>query len=451
MDLARRVVISILSLVAFTFSGLTTRAQCGGTLEPGFAFLTSSRGCAPFTVNIQTLYLAAVPGTQYFVQWGDGTAEQTYVQAGPGGVTMTHNYLLASVDCGYDVVIDASNACNLRGSVVPINTQVIVWTNDIVAISPTTFRVCAGFAANLQFTDNSTWNCFPRATRENNEPRWIQWIYGTGVPGNQIPGMQVNGIIPGAFPYLDPAPLRNPIYPVVAPGQLSLIANVPVTTSAEIGMEFVVSMKNWNQCNAYDNNLLDGNAFNPVGGDLVNGDNLPRVATARVVIVEAPQPDFVTRLGNAGGPVQTVFCIDDQIYFDNNTPPIGGASLQYQWQFFNNSTGIGLPLGTATNTNPTFTYVTAGQKLIRLSVVDTNAAGSCTAVFDRIIDISPSLVAQISTTDFANVPVVPQYCQQAVGPFSNFQVRFNDVSLGTVIPSTQWRWEFFDENNVLVL
>ena len=451
MDLARRVVISILSLVAFTFSGLTARAQCGGTLEPGFAFLTSSRGCAPFTVNLQTLYLAAVPGTQYFVQWGDGTAEQTYVQAGPGGVTMTHNYPLSSVACGYDVVIDASNACNLRGSVVPINTQVIVWTNDIVAISPTTFRVCAGFAANLQFTDNSTWNCFPRATRENNEPRWIQWIYGTGVPGNQIPGMQVNGIIPGAFPYLDPAPLRNPIYPVVAPGQLSLIANVPVTTSAEIGMEFVVSMKNWNQCNAYDNNLLDGNAFNPVGGDLVNGDNLPRVATARVVIVEAPQPDFVTRLGNAGGPVQTVFCIDDQIYFDNNTPPIGGASLQYQWQFFNNSTGIGLPLGTATNTNPTFTYVTAGQKLIRLSVVDTNAAGSCTAVFDRIIDISPSLVAQISTTDFANVPVVPQYCQQAVGPFSNFQVRFNDVSLGTVIPSTQWRWEFFDENNVLVL
>ena len=185
------------------------------------------------------------------------------------------------------------------------------------------------------------------------------------------------------------------IYPVVAPGQLSLIANVPVTTTAEIGMEFVVSLKNWNQCNAYDNNLLDGNAFNPVGGDMVNGDNLPRVATARIVIVAAPQPDFVTRLGNAGGPIQTVFCIDEQIYFDNNTPPIGGASLQYQWQFFNNPTGIGVPLGTDTNTNPTFTYASAGQKLIRLSVVDANAAGSCTAVFDRVIDISPSLVAQM--------------------------------------------------------
>src|SRR5262245_27700890 len=116
-------------------------AQCGGIMEPGFAFLTSSRGCAPFTVNIQTLYLSSVPGTQYYVDWGDGTPEQTYTQVGPTGVTMSHNYPLASINCGYDVVIDASNACNPRGSVVPITTQVIVWTNDVVSINPAVFRV----------------------------------------------------------------------------------------------------------------------------------------------------------------------------------------------------------------------------------------------------------------------------------------------------------------------
>lgn len=148
-------------------------------MEPGFAFLTSSRGCAPFTVNIQTLYLSSVPGTQYFITWGDGTPEQTFTQVNATGVTISHNYPNTSINCGYDVVIDASNACNPRGSVVPINTQVIVWTNDVISINPTVFRVCQGYATDVLFTDDSDWNCFQRATRENGEPRWIQWLYGT--------------------------------------------------------------------------------------------------------------------------------------------------------------------------------------------------------------------------------------------------------------------------------
>ncbi len=443
----RSVFISLLLLIANS----AAQSQCGGILEPGFAFLTSSRGCAPFTANLQTIYLSSVPGTQYFVQWGDGTPEQTFTQVGAVGVTMTHTYPLASVNCGYDVVIDASNACNPRGSVVPINTQVIVWTNDIASINPGTIRVCAGFATNLQFTDNSTWNCFPRATRENNEPRWIQWLYGTGLPGNQIPGMQVNGVSPGGFPYLDPAPVRNPMYPVLAPGQVTLPINVPAAAPADIGKEFEITLKNWNQCNPFDNNLLDGNAFNPVGGNLVNGDNPPQVTRARIVIVPSPQADYDTRLGGAGGPIQTVFCINDLIYFDNNTPPIGGASFQYQWEFFDNATGAGAPLSTRTATNPTFIYATAGQKLIRLSVRDANAAGNCQSVFDAVITISPSLVAQLATTDFSNNPIVPFFCQRSTAPFTGFQVRFNDVSVGTVLPTTQWRWEFYDENNVLVL
>ena len=41
-------------------------AQCTGAdiLEPGFAFITSSRGCAPFNVQLQTLYLSSVAGTE---------------------------------------------------------------------------------------------------------------------------------------------------------------------------------------------------------------------------------------------------------------------------------------------------------------------------------------------------------------------------------------------------
>jgi gliding motility-associated-like protein len=446
----RKGILRLLFSAVMLLAQHVTYAQCGGIMEPGFAFLTSSRGCAPFTVNIQTIYLSSVPGTQYFVDWGDGTPEQTYTQVGAAGVIMTHNYPLASVNCGYDVVIDASNACNPRGSVVPITTQVIVWTNDVVAISPAVYRVCAGYAANVTFTDNSTWNCFPRATRENNAPRWIQWIYGTGPAGTRIPGTQVNGITPGAYPYLDPAPGRNPRYPVLAPGQTSLPINVPSTTPADIGKNFVITLKNWNQCNPYDDNTLDGNAFNPVNGDLVNGDNPAQVTTAQIVIVAAPQPTYVTRLGNAAGPIQTVFCLSDQIYFDNNTPPIAGASFAYTWEFYDNNTGIGAPLATKTNTNPTFTYNSSGQKLIRLSVHDQNAAGNCVATYQTVITISPSLVANISTTDFSNNPITPDFCQNPAAPLASFQVRFADASIGVSTPSTEWRWEFYDQNNVLV-
>ncbi|MBX2910598.1 MAG: PKD domain-containing protein [Cyclobacteriaceae bacterium] len=441
---------TLLALLFCCALASTAWAQCGGIMEPGFAFLTSSRGCAPFTVNIQTLYLSSVPGTQYFVDWGDGTPEETYTQVGPTGVNISHLYPNSPVDCGYDVVIDAANACNPRGSVVPITTQVVVWTNDVISVNPAVFRVCQGFAADVLFTDNSDWNCFPRLTRENNEPRWIQWIYGTGAAGIRIPGIRVNSVLPGAFPYLDPAPMRNPIYPVLAPGQVALPVNVPVTAPADIGKEFEITLKNWNQCNAYDNNILDGNPFDPVGGDLVNGDNPPQVITARVVIVDAPQPDFLTRLGGAGGPVQNVFCVGDNIYFDDETPPIGGASFQYSWEFFDNGTGMGAPLSTSNNQNPTFAYPTSGLKLIRLSVKDVNAAGNCVEIFEQTITISPSLIARIGVTDLLNNPITPDFCQLASPPFTNFDVRFSDISTGVITPTTQWRWEFYDETNTLI-
>ncbi len=431
-------------------SSISLYAQCGGILEPGFKFLTSSRGCAPFTVNLETFYLSSVPGTVYYIDWGDGSPEQQITQINATGVTISHNYPNASVNCGYDMVIDASNACNPRGSVVPINTQVIVWTNDAISINPQEFRVCQGFASTLRFTDDSQWNCFPRLTRENSEARWIQWLYGTGPAVNQVNGVQVNSIAPGGFPYLDPAPFRNPIHPVLAPGQVSLPITIPATLPADIGKEFVVTLKNWNQCNAYDNNVLDGNAFNPVNGDLINGDNNAQVITGRIVIVPSPQPNFITRLGSATGAVQSIFCIGDDIFFDDQTPGIAGASFQYTWEFFDNATGTGSPIATSNSSNPTFAYQLSGQKLIRVSVRDGNAAGNCVNSFDRVITISPSLVAKIQVTDLSNNNITPYFCQEASGTQTVFSARFNDASVGVVTPTTQWRWEIYDPSNNLI-
>jgi PKD repeat protein len=93
---------------------------------------------------------------------------------------------------------------------------------------------------------------------------------------------------------------------------------------------------------------------------------------------------------------------------------------------------------------------TSGQKLIRLSVRDQNAAGNCVALIEKVISISPSLIAQIQITDFANNPIVADFCQNSSAPLNTFEARFHDTSLGMVTPTTQWRWEFYNEANVLV-
>lgn len=444
----RRVSLLITFILALAATDVI-RAQCTSVdiMEPGFKFLTSSRGCAPFTVQMQTEYLQSVPGTVYYVDWGDGTPEETFVQTTTDGVVLQHTYPNSPVDCGYDVIIDASNTCNPRGSVTPIETQVIVWTNDVININPQVFRVCQGFAQELQFTDDSDWNCFPRATRENNEPRWIQWIYGTGNAANRIPNITVNSIN-GPYPYNNPDPLANPIYPVFAPGEVSLPIQVPVTAPADVGKEFEVTLKNWNQCNPYDLDIKDGNPRNPVSGDLVNGDEMPVTVTARVVIVDSPEPDFQTRAGSLTGPVQNTFCIDEDIFFEDLTPGIAGANFAYTWEFYDNDSGTGTPLSTSNDQNPVFSYPLPGVKLVRIRVRDNNAAGNCEAVFERQVFVSPLLQAQIGVYDLANNAITPEFCQTP-GETEIFTVRFTDESFGTITADIRWRWEFYDQNGNL--
>jgi gliding motility-associated-like protein len=67
------------------------------------------------------------------------------------------------------------------------------------------------------------------------------------------------------------------------------------------------------------------------------------------------------------------------------------------------------------------------------------------------VTISPSLVAKIQTEDLSNNPTTPYFCQQATAPLVTFQVRFADVSAGTITATTEWRWEFYDQNNTLIM
>jgi gliding motility-associated-like protein len=442
------------NIILFLFLAIAGNAwsQCE-PMEPGFRFLSSSKGCAPFNLQIQASYYESTAGTKYYINWGDGSPIEEYTQAVSGqnnGPVFDHIYPLASQECYYEMTIEAENECNPRGSVQLEPIFITVWTNDVLNIDPGTFRVCQGFASTMEFTDISDWNCFPHENpaRENRAPRWIQWIYGTGDPANQISDVTVGGIVPGVFPYNDPAPGNNPLYPVLAPGEQSLPLSIPVTAPGDIGKEFEVTLKNWNQCNAYDENLANGTT-NPA--DLVNGDNAPQTRTARIVIVDAPQPAFLTRVGNAGGAARSFFCVGEDIFFDNETPAIAGADFTYTWEFFDNTTGTGSPVSTSKGANPTYAFTSGGQKLIRLFVRDDNAIGDCEALAEAIITISPSLVATIQVTDFNGNVIVPDFCQEPGTTLTNFEVRFNDVSPGVATPGTQWRWEFYDASNSLVL
>jgi gliding motility-associated-like protein len=305
----------------------------------------------------------------------------------------------------------------------------VVWTVDEVEVQPQEYRVCEGYAANINFTDNSDWNCTPRADLRNNSfPRWLRWQYGRNVNANRINGVTIDGFNPApTFPYL---PNAQPDYPVTAPGSASGDIFIPPTATA--GQDFYVTMENWNFCNAYDDDISDG-GLNPV---TPGGDNAPLTVEGGIVVVEAPNGDFVTRENNASGPIKSDFCIDDIIYFDNNSTGPGGSALSYTWGFYDGPNDS-FSFATSTDTNPTYSYSTGGQKLIRLYTTDDAAAGDCNVMVERVINISP--------TDTAQLNISPTTFCKDEGDLSPVTVTFEDVSTG-VDANTRYLWNFYDEN-----
>ncbi|QCK14654.1 PKD domain-containing protein [Mangrovivirga cuniculi] len=442
----------VLGLLLFIFFAVSPNYLYSQTcnVEPGSDFLTSSSGCAPFEVRLMLRYLNSTAGTMYYVDWGDGSPIETYQQtddysaAANNGTIIEHTYASSPTDCGYIINIDAENTACPFGSIEPLQIPVVVWTEDEPAVAPNTYRVCAGYAADITFEDNSNWNCNPRPTRENAASRWGQWIYGTGDATNRIPGIAVGGSAP-AFPYKTDV---TPIYPIDDLAQTSDVISVPATTNADIGKEFEITWRNWNQCNAYDNDVTDGNGLNPVTGDMIDGDNDPVVASGRVVIVESPEPDFVTRKGDASGALSDLFCIDDPVYFDNETPPIAGAGYWYTWEFFDDNTGTN-SLGTSNDENPTFSFSNPGQKLITYKVRDINAAGNCEVEIQKVITISPTAVANINLEDVSGNPVSEnQFCIDSQEGTVQELVFVDGTQ--NIDANTRWKWEFFDQNGNLI-
>ncbi len=417
---------SVITFLAITIMGVQSLyAQCTSPIVSGHAIRGNMlQGCAPFDLEIINLYSNSTADAVFTVNWGDGTVEKYLGSDDPvdGGFidpiytpNFTHTYPANHTDCGYDIVIEATNGCTLPED-ARIELTVSVWDTDWrgIAVNPGLVRVCQGFAANVTFEDVSEWNCYPRDSRQNDPPRWVQWTYD----GGTIPVFNISGL--GA------PPVAGPVNGVMNPGDKSEIIRVPADDPGNpghplpVGSFFQITLNNWNQCN-------------PPGND-------PISQRASIVIVDTPEPDFVTHKENKANPVQTVFCINDLVYFENLTTADVDAGVSYTWEFYDGP-DTGAPLLATRNENePVYSYDHGGRKLVRLIAGDNNTVGDCHAVYEKIIDVYPTSVAQIGSTQ-------TKFCK-TVGSPDVFNVTFTDVSIGTTA-NTEWRWEFYDENGVL--
>ena len=330
--------------------------------------------------------------------------------------------------------------------------------NAQLSIVPANYDVCYNNpVVNAVFRDNSEFNCNRNVEpdRPNEDARHVQFVYGTNHnPGATIldlsledggtqpltngtgtlvnpqtrgtAGLQVTG---GYF-----GPVETIPFPANGPNAQTFPMNAPANAANLVNNRFEVTLFNWNICNPYN-----GDPVNPNYEDAIS-------TTAYIVIVDGPEPDFWTRENDASGDTTSFFCVGDNIYFDNQTPGMGG--LDFRWEFYDDNTGTTL-LDDRNQDNPTYSFNNPGQKLIRLTAENPTAQGSCVETFEKIITISASMVAQIGITDLSGNPIPGLFCQDPSAP-QNFQVRFNDVSTGTANTFTRWRWEFYDENNVLM-
>lgn len=451
-------------------SNLTTYGQCN-TLRQQFNLTFNTDGdCAPVDVTDYTItyFFNTVQDPNDIVihyEWNDPAASFNKFKVGdPGFVigggnteftaTGTFSYP-ENNSCLFEplvYVIVAGVNCETSEQTQPVSS----WSADndfggVLEIAPNNFNVCFGTSiTGAIFTDNSTFNCVNDPDNPNEQERHTQFVYGTNHnPANSIRNLSlvdnlaatqnltdntgalamtstVNGVTGAYF-----GEIVRLSFPAVVPNMTSFAISAPADAANVIGSQFQITLYNWNTCNPYN-----GNAASPNYADAVE-------IQASVVIVQEPMPDFQTRLNNATGSLQSVFCLGDDIYFENLTP--GG--FDYLWEFFDDNTGTSL-LNSNTNANPTFSYSTAGDKLIRLTAIDPDAGSICEVIHEEIVNLSPAAIAGIGvfeSTFTSNMST--DFCQDS-GNTLSFDIGFRDETTNTE-PDTQWRWEFYDENDVL--
>jgi gliding motility-associated-like protein len=448
--------------------------QCN-TLRPQVTIdFNTDQDCAPVTVTQYSItYYFNAPqnpnNIQIRYEWNDPANTITNVAVGSGlVVTAGNTAFTASASFTYtnnnSCTITPTSYIIIGGAICQTSRQeqsAFFWGteqqgNAHMSMNPLNFDVCFDNpVVNASFRDNSDFNC--RLGIEPDNPnrltRHVQFVYGTnhnvastirdlsltnagaqpltdGTGSLVTPQTRGTGAVTVTAGYF--GPIQAVPFPADGPNAVSFPMNAPANSLNLVGNRFEITLYNWNACNPWN-----GDAVNPNYEDAV-------LTRSYIRIVQAPSPNFETR-DNLGVPT-TDFCINEQIFFANLTPNTN--AFNYTWTFFDDATGT-TSIGTSGNRNPTFSYPTGGQKLVRMRATNPAAHGSCIEEITKLVNITPALIAKIQTSDLSDVPITPFFCQNSSTPFTNFNVRFRDVSAGTATAQTKWKWEFYDENNVL--
>ena len=141
-----------------------------------------------------------------------------------------------------------------------------------------TVEICRGDDTAIVLDDNSIFNCTggfeANVANQNDEARWVQWVYGSsntvntgGTGGPNSEKIAIDGIYydDSEFPVYG-----EPTYQaanVTAPNSSTLDIQMP-TTGTTAGEVFEVTMRSFNTCNPYDDNVGDG-GLNPDQGPMI--------------------------------------------------------------------------------------------------------------------------------------------------------------------------------------
>jgi gliding motility-associated-like protein len=464
---------SLLCVFLFLLGSVTVLAQCNALNTNRSIIFKTDQNCAPVTVTqFELTYnftTAQDPASIEIVyEWNDPTNRVDVVNIGNGlTVDGTAKSFTANRSMTYNTnngqcAIQPTAYVRINGVICPSSTQTqtaYFWENDDtgngnLALAPPEWDVCYNDAVvNATFRDATEFNCniSVEPDKPNQAERHVQFVYGTNHnpaftirnlklnDGSPVSLTDNNGFLvspqtrgtaglPIAGAYF--GPVETVPFPADGPISVSFPMSAPADPNNAIGNRFEVTLFNWNACNPWN-----GDPVNPNYEDALQIQGF-------IEITDAPHPAFVTKDSN-GNPTSD-FCIGDQIFFANTT--VNGDN--YTWEFYDDAAGTDL-LQTSTTKNPTYQFTSGGAKLIRLIARNTTAQSACTEEITGIVNITPSLTAKIGVSDLNGNPMTPDFCQEYSAPLSSFDVRFSDVSTGTVSATTVWRWEFYDENNNL--
>ncbi|WP_232468286.1 PKD domain-containing protein [Alkalitalea saponilacus] len=224
--------------------------------------ILQDKPCAPVVATWQIHYIGLdYTGTdvKIYVDWDDGSPPQIIdaiysAHDNSWGITAVHTYPKGGDECNYaprTMLMVAGQLCTSS-----IQTQIVtVWDTDDenggeIQINPEVFPICIGNDGTVTFMDVSQWNCVPpiEEDRKNERRRWIQWVYGTG--GTDIYTATVDGTV-RTYPFEGPVEeTTQPIEAPMPPMNQSLEIYIP--DYYEVGDFFEVTIRNWNQCNPYD-------------------------------------------------------------------------------------------------------------------------------------------------------------------------------------------------------